>query len=66
MQPFRDLGAAPPAVPAPPKARDVASWILADPDHLDDLGDDAQCLRGGRCGDTRWHAEHRGEVRLRP
>jgi len=35
VQPFRDLGA-PPAVPAPPKARDVASWILSDPDHLDD------------------------------
>jgi hypothetical protein len=27
VQPFRELGAAPPAVPAPPKARDVASWI---------------------------------------
>jgi len=36
VQPFRELGAAPPAVPAPPKARDVASWILSDPDHLDD------------------------------
>ncbi len=36
VQPFRGLGAAPPAVPASPKARDVASWILADPDHLDD------------------------------
>ena len=36
VQPFRDLGAAPPAVPAPPKARDVASWILSDPDHLDE------------------------------
>jgi hypothetical protein len=36
LQPFRELGAAPPAVPAPPKARDVASWILRDPDTLDD------------------------------
>jgi transposase len=34
--PFRELGAAPPAAPAPPKARDVARWILSDPDHLDD------------------------------
>jgi transposase len=36
VQPFRGLGAAPPAVPAPPKTRDVASWILRDPDNLDD------------------------------
>ncbi len=36
VQPFRDLGTAPPAAPAPPKTRDVASWILRDPDHLDD------------------------------
>ena len=36
VQPFRELGAAPPAVPLPPKARDVASWILRDPDTLDD------------------------------
>jgi transposase len=36
VEPFRDLGAAPPAAPAPPKARDVARWILSDPQHLDD------------------------------
>ena len=36
MLPFRQSGAAPPAVPGPPKARDVASWILTDPGHLDD------------------------------
>jgi transposase len=36
VQPFRELGAAPPAVPAPPKTREVASWILAGPAHLDD------------------------------
>ena len=36
VQPFRELGAAPPAVPGPPKARDFASWILTDPDHLGD------------------------------
>ena len=34
--PFRGAGAAPPAVPGPPKARDLASWILADPANLDD------------------------------
>ena len=31
LQPFRALGTAPPAAPAPPKARHVASWILRDP-----------------------------------
>ncbi len=36
LLPFRQAGAAPPAVPGPPKARDLASWILTDPDHLDD------------------------------
>ena len=34
--PFRQTGAAPPAVPRPPKARDLASWILTDPDNLGD------------------------------
>jgi transposase len=33
--PFREAGAAPPAVPGPPKARDLARWITADPDNLD-------------------------------
>ena len=36
LQPFRKLRAAPPAVPAPPKTRQLASWILRHPDHLDD------------------------------
>jgi hypothetical protein len=27
VQPFRELGAAPPARPAPPKVRDVAGWL---------------------------------------
>ena len=36
LLPFRQAGAAPPAVPGPPKARDLASWILTDPDNLDD------------------------------
>ena len=34
--PFREAGAAPPAVPGPPKARDLSRWITADPDNLDD------------------------------
>jgi transposase len=36
IQPFREAGAAPPAVPGPPKARDLATWILKDPDSLGD------------------------------
>ena len=28
LQPFRELGVAPPAVPAPPKVRNVTSWML--------------------------------------
>ena len=34
VQPFRELGGAPPAVPVPPKTREVASWILRDPGTL--------------------------------
>ena len=34
--PFRESGIAPPAAPGPPKARDLASWILTDPDNLHD------------------------------
>jgi hypothetical protein len=34
--PFWETGAAPPAVRGPPKARDLARWITADPDNLDD------------------------------
>ena len=34
--PFRQAGAAPPAVPGPPKARDLARWILTDPENMDD------------------------------
>jgi transposase len=35
LRPFRRLGVAPPATPAPPKVRDVTSWILRHPDTLD-------------------------------
>jgi transposase len=36
LQPFRALGAAPPPVPAPPKVRHLASWLLRDPATLND------------------------------
>jgi hypothetical protein len=35
LQPFRALGAAPPAAPAPPKVRDITGWMLRHPDSLD-------------------------------
>ena len=35
LRPFRRLGSAPPATPAPPKVRDVTSWMLRHPDTLD-------------------------------
>jgi hypothetical protein len=36
LQPFRELGAAPPAAPAPPKTRDITRWLLSHSDSLDE------------------------------
>ena len=47
--PFREAGAAPTAVPGPPKARDLASWILTDPDHLGDDEKDKLAQARERC-----------------
>ncbi len=47
--PFRQAGAAPPAVPGPPKARDLASWILTDPDNLGDDEKDKLARARERC-----------------
>jgi transposase len=58
VQPFRDLGTAPPAVPAPPKSRDVASWILRDPDHLDDDEKATLAKIRDRCPDLDTLAAH--------
>jgi transposase len=58
VQPFRDLGTAPPAVPAPPKSRDVASWILRDPDHLDDEQKTTLAKIRDRCPDLDTLATH--------
>ena len=35
LRPFRQLGTAPPPAPAPPKVRDLTSWLLRHPDRLD-------------------------------
>ncbi len=55
VQPFREAGAAPPAMPRPPKARALASWILTDPDNLDDAEKEklAQVREAGRSGAPR-------------
>jgi transposase len=47
--PFREAGAAPAAVPGPPKARDLASWILTDPDNLGDDEKDKLAQARERC-----------------
>ena len=47
--PFREAGAAPTAVPGPPKARDLASWILTDPDNLGDDEKDKLARARERC-----------------
>jgi transposase len=35
LRPFRRLGTTPPSTPAPPKVRDLTSWMLRHPDSLD-------------------------------
>ncbi len=35
LRPFRELGSTPPRAPAPPKVRDLTSWLLRHPDSLD-------------------------------
>jgi transposase len=58
LQPFRELGVAPPVVPAPPKVRDVASWMLRHPDTLD--AEDQVKLKEvlARCPDLHGAAGH--------
>jgi transposase len=43
VRPFRALGTAPPATPAPPKVRHITSWLLQHPDSLD--AEDRQRLK---------------------
>jgi transposase len=56
--PFRGAGAAPPAVPGPPKARDLARWITADPDNLDDDQKAGLARARQRCPDLDALAGH--------
>jgi transposase len=56
--PFREAGAAPPAVPGPPKARDLARWITADPDNLDDDEKSKLAVARERCPHLDALADH--------
>ena len=56
--PFREAGAAPPAVPGPPKARDLARWITADPANLDDEEKAELAKARERCPDLDALAGH--------
>jgi transposase len=49
LRPFRRAAALPPAAPAPPKARDIARWILTDPDNLSDDDNAALARARARC-----------------
>jgi transposase len=49
LRPFRTAGTLPPAAPAPPKARDIARWILTAPDNLDDDGKRELDRARGKC-----------------
>ena len=46
LRPFRELGAAPPSAPAPPKARDITRWLLSQPESLEE--DEKLKLRDAR------------------
>ncbi len=58
MLPFRESGAAPPAVPGPPKARDLASWILTNPDNLGDDEKEKLARARERCPHLDALADH--------
>jgi len=58
LQPFRTLRAAPPAAPAAPKTRQVASWILRDPATLGDQEKPKLAQIRDRCPDLDALAGH--------
>jgi len=49
LRPFKALPCAPPAVPAPPKVRQITSWILRDPATLDESEQDSLDGVRARC-----------------
>jgi transposase len=61
LQPLRQLAAAPPAVPAPPKTRQLASWILRDPATLDDISKTKLAQTRDRCPHLDALARHVAE-----
>jgi transposase len=61
LRPFRTAGTLPPAAPAPPKARDIARWILTAPDNLDDDGKRELDRARGKCPHLDALARHVAE-----
>ena len=61
LRPFRKAGTLPPAAPAPPKARDIARWILTAPDNLDDDGKRELDRARGKCPHLDALARHVAE-----
>jgi transposase len=49
LRPFRTAGTLPPAAPAPPRARDIARWLLTSPGNLDDQDTAALSSARGQC-----------------
>jgi transposase len=49
LRPFRKAGTLPPAAPVPPKARDIARWILTSPENLDDQDKHELARARGKC-----------------
>jgi transposase len=58
LRPFRRAGTLPPAAPAPPKARDIARWILTSPGNLDDDDTAALARARGKCPHLHTLADH--------
>ncbi|MGH3245566.1 MAG: ISL3 family transposase [Trebonia sp.] len=61
LRPFRKAGTLPPAAPVPPKARDIARWILTSPDNLDDDGKRELARARSRCPHLDALARHVAE-----
>jgi transposase len=61
LRPFRKPGTLPPAAPVPPKTRDIARWILTDPENLDDQDKRELARARGKCPHLDALARHVAE-----